>query len=76
MKDPVPVRAGGMKKTRGSALVELSLTMPMLLMVLVGAADFGRIFFVQTDPHRSAEYALIEGTRRDYDYELRVRTRI
>jgi Flp pilus assembly protein TadG len=30
---------------RGAALVEMTVAMPVLLLVLVGAADFGRIFF-------------------------------
>lgn len=37
---PIPGR-----RERGSALVELALGLPLLLLVLFGAADFARVFF-------------------------------
>jgi len=33
------------KSNRGNAAVELALTAPLLLLLLVGAADFGRVFY-------------------------------
>jgi Flp pilus assembly protein TadG len=37
--------SAGTDGNRGAALVELAVTLPMLVMVLVGAADFGRVFY-------------------------------
>jgi Flp pilus assembly protein TadG len=31
---------------RGSALIELAVTLPLLVLLLVGAADFARVFYV------------------------------
>ncbi len=33
------------KRTRGSTMVELALVAPLLLLLLLGATDFGRVFY-------------------------------
>ncbi|CAN5198787.1 hypothetical protein BH23CHL9_BH23CHL9_04030 [soil metagenome] len=33
------------RTTRGQGLVELALILPLLLLLLLGAIDFGRVFF-------------------------------
>lgn len=35
-----------LRSRAGSALVELALVLPMLLLILVGAMDFGRVFYM------------------------------
>ncbi len=39
------LRMRGRKTNRGSTAVELALTAPLLLLLLLGAADFGRVFY-------------------------------
>jgi Flp pilus assembly protein TadG len=36
---------GGRRSERGSALVELAMVLPLLLLSIVGATDFGRVFY-------------------------------
>lgn len=45
---PNPVRNdGGRKAQRGTALIEFTLVLPMLLVLTVASVDFGRAFFVK-----------------------------
>lgn len=44
---------------RGGALVELAITLPILMAILLGIVDFGRLFYVR----QSLEYATEEAAR-------------
>ena len=37
-----------MGKERGQSLVELAMLLPLLMMIVLGAVDFGRVFFAYT----------------------------
>src|SRR5688572_23423303 len=40
-------------RTRGQALVETALLLPIILILLLGAIDFGRLFFGWTNIHQA-----------------------
>jgi hypothetical protein len=46
------------RKERGQALVEFALTLPILLMVLIGIIDLGRVFFTYAEASNSLRQAL------------------
>jgi Flp pilus assembly protein TadG len=54
-------RRSGFRAERGSAIVELVAVLPVLALVLVGATDFGRVFYtsmaVGQAAHAGAEFA-------------------
>jgi Flp pilus assembly protein TadG len=57
---PTPVsRYGGRNAQRGTALIEFTLVLPMLLVLTVAAVDFGRAFFVKNVVSQAAR----EGVR-------------
>jgi Flp pilus assembly protein TadG len=57
---PTPVsRNGGRNAQRGTALIEFTLVLPMLLVLTVAAVDFGRAFFVKNVVSQAAR----EGVR-------------
>jgi Flp pilus assembly protein TadG len=48
-------------KSRGQALVEFALVLPLLLLLLIGAIEFGRLFFIKialTNAAREGAYYL------------------
>ncbi|HEU0245076.1 MAG TPA: PKD domain-containing protein [Candidatus Limnocylindrales bacterium] len=49
--------------SRGQALVELALILPVLLLLLLGAIDFGRVFYSQITVNDAAREGALEGTR-------------
>jgi len=55
-------RTGG-RRERGQSLVELSLLLPLLLILVLGAIDFGRVYFsyvtVTNGARTGAEYAAV-----------------
>ena len=57
----------GARSERGQSLVEFALVLPMLLVLLLGIADFGRIFqagiVTETAARNGAETAALERLR-------------
>lgn len=53
------VQSGGRKAQRGTALIEFTLVLPLLLVMTVAAVDFGRAFFVKNVVSQAAR----EGVR-------------
>lgn len=51
------------ESSRGQALAELALILPILLLLLLGAIDFGRIFYSQMVVNDAAREAALEGSR-------------
>jgi PKD repeat protein len=49
--------------SQGQALVELALILPVLLLLLLGAIDFGRVFYSQITVNDAAREGALEGTR-------------
>jgi len=49
--------------SRGQALVELALILPVLLLLLLGAIDFGRVFYSQITVNDAAREGALEGSR-------------
>lgn len=43
------------KKEKGQSLVELALLLPLLLLMLMGLLDFGRVYYVTISLHDAAE---------------------
>lgn len=57
-RPPRPLsRVGSTDRTRGQALVETALILPILLILLLGAIDFGRLFFGWVTLHQTARIA-------------------
>lgn len=52
MKNPA-----GWKSSRGSAAVEFAIVAPLLLLILFGLIDFGRLYFVQVSVNASSREA-------------------
>ena len=68
-------RSGGAihrpRSARGQALVEAGLVLPLLIMLLLLAIDFGRIFFTSIDLRNAAhEATMVGGTRPQADCVL------
>jgi Flp pilus assembly protein TadG len=65
MKIPASLRIL-LKANHGAALVELALVTPILLLLVVGAIDFGRAYFVNLEvvnaAHAGAEYGSLSPT--------------
>jgi len=53
------LKSGGRKAQRGTALIEFTLVLPLLLVMTVAAVDFGRAFFVKNVVSQAAR----EGVR-------------
>ena len=51
------------RKAHGSAMVELALVMPPLLLLVVGVADFGRAFYAAIEVQGAAEAGALAGSR-------------
>src|SRR4249919_2206931 len=45
------------ERSRGQSMVELALVMPVVLMVILGGIDFGRVFLGWVDLHAMARHA-------------------
>lgn len=81
---PAQVTPSAARTTRGQSLVEFALVLPMLLVLLLGIADFGRIFTagitMEAAARNGAEAAAIERLRTkalvpgDPDYYARLHT--
>jgi Flp pilus assembly protein TadG len=52
------MRKTNRRKERGQTLVEFALTLPVLLLVLIGIIDFGRVFFTYAEASNSLRQAL------------------
>jgi Flp pilus assembly protein TadG len=48
---------------RGSALVELALSLPILVIILMGTVDFGRVFYTAMAVNNAARTAALYGSR-------------
>jgi len=59
MARPSQNRSRGFSRERGTALIEFTLVLPLLLILTVAAVDFGRAFFVKNMLHQAAR----EGVR-------------
>ena len=51
------------RSTAGNAMVEFAVAMPFMILVLIGAADFGRLFFESTTLANSAQAGTMYGTQ-------------
>jgi Flp pilus assembly protein TadG len=51
----------------GSSIIETAMLMPLLLLLLVGAIDFGRAYFVAIEVSSSAEAGALYGTQNSSD---------
>ena len=58
-----PGRQTGRRSESGSAFIELGLMFPMLLLILVGAIDFARVFFADIALTNAAEVGAMYGAR-------------
>lgn len=56
LPDKAPSRPGR-RSRRGQAMVETALMLPLLLILLLGAIDFGRLFFSWVSLHQAARIA-------------------
>ncbi|WP_037986493.1 TadE/TadG family type IV pilus assembly protein [Thalassobacillus devorans] len=64
-----------MKSNKGQALVEMALVLPILLMLLFGIVDFGRIFHAYlTIDHVGREAARLATVQQYEDGEIKSRT--
>jgi Flp pilus assembly protein TadG len=54
---------GSMADEDGSSIVETALLMPFLLLLLTGAVDFGRAYFMAIEVSSSAEAGALYGTQ-------------
>ncbi len=52
---------------RGSALLEFALMLPMLVLLMVGAVDFGRAWYVNLEVANAAEAGALYGTQNPSD---------
>ncbi len=66
-----------MKSEKGQAALEFALILPILLYVICGITDFGRILYTKnaltTMSQQAARYASIDSTRTDSDISTFVR---
>lgn len=51
------------RRSRGQALVELAIITPILLLLLLGAIDLGRVFYAQMTVNDAAREGALEATR-------------
>ena len=56
-----------LSEDRGSALLEFALMLPMLVLLLVGAVDFGRAWYVNLEVANAAEAGALYGTQNPSD---------
>jgi Flp pilus assembly protein TadG len=56
-----------LRKDDGSQLVELTLILPMLLLILAGAVDFGRAYFIAMEVSSAAEAGATYGLQNPSD---------
>lgn len=52
-----------LRKDSGSALVELALTVPMLMLIMIGAAELGRMAYYAIEVQNAARAAVAFGSR-------------
>ena len=55
------------RRDDGTQLVELSLVIPMLMLIFVGSIDFGRAYFVRMEVDSAAEAAALYGIQNPAD---------
>ena len=68
------LRAAQRPRTRGQALVETALLLPIILILLLGAIDFGRLFFGWTSLHQAVRIgANFAATHADMTADERLR---
>ncbi len=60
-------RRGLLLETSGSSLVELSLMLPVLLLLFIGAIDFGRAWYVNLEVLSAAEAGALYGSQNSLD---------
>src|SRR5712664_2367906 len=58
---PIPRSTSG-RRSRGQALVEFALIVPVMLLLLLIAIDFGRLFFSYVQIHNAAREAASYGS--------------
>jgi Flp pilus assembly protein TadG len=56
-----------LRNTGGSSLIEMALVMPVLLLLLVGAVDFGRAYYVAIEVNSAAHSAALYGSQNPTD---------
>jgi Flp pilus assembly protein TadG len=57
----------GIEDEGGSSLLELSLILPMLVLILVGAVDFGKAYYLAIEISSAAEAGALYGTQNTAD---------
>jgi Flp pilus assembly protein TadG len=70
--DVLPFRANFRRgtRTRGQALVELALVVPVMLALLVGALDLGRLFYAQITINGAAREGALEAARNPNSFKF------
>ena len=58
-----PVSTAGLGRANGQSMVELALAMPVLTLLLLGVADFGRLFYVWIAVNNAAQAAAQYGSQ-------------
>jgi len=69
MSNLLTLRKKNQSRSKGQALIEMALLLPLLLVLIVGALEFGRLFFTQiviTNAAREGAYYLATHSS-DYD---------
>jgi Flp pilus assembly protein TadG len=56
-----------LQREEGSSLIELALILPMLLLLLVGAVDFGRGYFMSIEVASASEAGALYGAQNSSD---------
>jgi Flp pilus assembly protein TadG len=56
-----------LKREEGSSLIELAVILPMLLLLLVGAVDFGRGYFMSIEVSSASEAGALYGVQNSSD---------
>lgn len=58
------------KDESGQSLVEMALVLPILLMLLIGILDFGRVVYSYAHLHMAAQESVRKGALGAYDVEI------
>lgn len=64
---PCPSSESSVTETGGQSLVELAISLPLLLLLLLGTIDMGRVFFDYIEMRQAAVEGATYGSRRPTD---------
>jgi Flp pilus assembly protein TadG len=57
----------GLERDTGTSLIELAIVLPVLLLLLVGAVDFGRAYYLEIEVAHAAHAAALYGSQNPTD---------